>query len=238
MKLLNKADAAINIVTESLKALVEQKHQIAAAIESKNAEIDALYNMPVSLDDYCSMLKESLREKGKNQLCSTVGKLSKKHTDGYYPDRHVWKKSSWAEMEGRNGSISGALVPLSGYTLGEQFIDRTMFDFMCFFFHDEMAAKLETFIRENMADRWGNEDYPPVAERREKVAALSTEIAELEKELAEVEKEINRIDGIVAAIPRPAAEAEEPISGTFIKDGNTLDIYVDPVTGSRTATIG
>lgn len=239
MTLVTKASAAINIVTESLKTLLAQKKQIITAIEGKKDIITALYKMPVSLDDYCSLLKQSLAEHGKNELDRTLGKLDYKNTSAtLYPDRHTWKMSSWEELETHDGVTSAELLPIEGRELGSDYIERRMFKFMCFFFHETLSEKLEAYIRENMADKWGNSEHPPITERREKVKTLNTEIEKLEKELAEVEDEIGRINGIVAAIPQPVQEPEEKTVGVFRKDGMAIDIRKDPVTGRISATIG
>lgn len=239
MTLVTKASAAINIVTESLKTLLEQKKHIITSIESKKAEIEKLYKMPVSLDDYCSLLKQSLAEHGKNELDRTLGKLNYKRTgDTIFPDSHTWKKSSWEELETRNGVISAEILPIEGRELGGDYIERRMFKFLCFFFHETLSEKLEAYIRENMADKWINGEHPPITERREKVKTLNTEIEVLETELTGVEDEIGRINGIVAAIPQPAEEPEEKTVGVFRKDGMAIDIRKDPVTGRISATIG
>ncbi|OZI13718.1 hypothetical protein CE195_13375 [Sodalis-like symbiont of Philaenus spumarius] len=233
MKLFKKANDAINLVKESLNTLVSRKNEITAVIASKNAEIDAFYAMPVCLDDYCSLLDGAVKAMGHNALSGVCFSLS------YSPSMHryrVWKNSAWKELEDEEGIVQEGMIPgVNREMEGE--IQKEIFKHFCFFFPELVAQKLAVFLKENLAEDWGNNDYPSLNERREKIAVLRSDIAVLEQELGEVNEEINRIDKIVEIIPRPEPVIETPRTGVFVNEDGLATEIRETTTGEILATI-
>ncbi|EFQ6725160.1 hypothetical protein HZ480_003982 [Salmonella enterica] len=64
MSLIQKAQAAVGIMTDLTASLLEQKTKLEAQIAEKNDAINKLFKMPLNLDDLCSYIPEWVRQKG------------------------------------------------------------------------------------------------------------------------------------------------------------------------------
>ncbi|EIV1841826.1 hypothetical protein L7E85_004163 [Salmonella enterica] len=233
MNLIKKAQAAVNIVTDLTTTLTEQKKKLEAQIADKNDAIQKLLNMPMNLDDFCSFISDYVRIKG----------------DDFYDRLSYENRESnlmpWGEVESESGKIAPGPFYIRG-TSGTLYSDVGMAAFAreCFFHPENTVKRLTDKFRAELAKSWGNEQYPPIEERRAKIKALQAERDAIQADLDDINANINGIlsaaNGINnpgAAIKAPQAERDEveaELNEDSASNGEIRDTYNTTATTSAT----
>ncbi|EKC4132997.1 hypothetical protein OPZ14_004746 [Salmonella enterica subsp. enterica] len=182
MSLIKKAQAAVNIVSDLTASLKEQKAALETKIAEKNDAIKKLLDMPMSFDDFCSFIHDYVRREGEK----FYSRLSYENRE-----RNLVR---WGEIENENGDIDTGhfYIRDSGGTL---FGDASIAAFSreCFFHPENTIRRLTEKLKADLAESWGNEQFPSVEERREAIKALQAERDQTQAELDEVNANINGI---------------------------------------------
>lgn len=198
MSLIQKAQAAVGIMTDLTASLLEQKTKLEAQIAEKNDAIQKLLNMPMNLDDFCSFISEHVRIKG----------------DDFYDRLSYENRESnlmpWGAVESENGKITPSIFYIRG-TGGTLYSDVNMAAFAreCFFHPENTVKRLTDKLKSELADSWGNEQYPSIKERRITVASLQAERAKIQEELDEVNANLAGIRSAASNINIPEPDSEE-----------------------------
>ncbi|ECY1970714.1 hypothetical protein F6725_05135 [Salmonella enterica] len=198
MSLIQKAQAAVGIMTDLTASLLEQKTKLEAQIAEKNDAIQKLLNMPMNIDDFCSFISEHVRIKG----------------DDFYDRLSYENRESnlmpWGAVESENGKITPNTFYIRG-TDGTLYSDVNMAAFAreCFFHPENTVKRLTDKLKSELADSWGNEQYPSIKERRITVASLQAERAKIQEELDEVNANLAGIRSAASNINIPEPDSEE-----------------------------
>ncbi|ECI2736702.1 hypothetical protein AID40_000065 [Salmonella enterica subsp. enterica serovar Louga] len=198
MSLIQKAQAAVGIMTDLTASLLEQKTKLEAQIAEKNDAIQKLLNMPMNLDDFCSFISEHVRIKG----------------DDFYDRLSYENRESnlmpWGAVESENGKITPSIFYIRG-TGGTLYSDVNMAAFAreCFFHPENTVKRLTDKLKSELADSWGNEQYPSIKERRITVASLQAERAKIQEELDEVNANLAGIRSAASNINIPEPDSEK-----------------------------
>ncbi|EJB7648974.1 hypothetical protein MW925_001593 [Salmonella enterica] len=198
MSLIQKAQAAVGIMTDLTASLLEQKTKLEAQIAEKNDAIQKLLNMPMNLDDFCSFISEHVRIKG----------------DDFYDRLSYENRESnlmpWGAVESENGKITPSTFYIRGAG-GTLYSDVNMAAFAreCFFHPENTVKRLTDKLKSELADSWGNEQYPSIKERRITVASLQAERAKIQEELDEVNANLAGIRSAASNINIPEPDSEE-----------------------------
>lgn len=198
MSLIQKAQAAVGIMTDLTASLLEQKTKLEAQIAEKNDAIQKLLNMPMNLDDFCSFISEHVRIKGED----FYDRLSYENRDS--------NLILWGDVESENGKIAPSHFYIKG-TSGTLYSDVNMAAFAreCFFHPENTVKRLTDKLKSELADSWGNEQYPSIKERRITVASLQAERAKIQEELDEVNANLAGIRSAASNINIPEPDSEE-----------------------------
>lgn len=198
MSLIQKAQAAVGIMTDLTASLLEQKTKLEAQIADKNDAIQKLLNMPMNLDDFCSFIPEYVRVRGE-LFYNRFG----------YENREK-KLIPWGSVEKENGDVNPVNFYISGEG-GSYFSDAGIASFSreCFFHPENTVKRLTDKLKSELADSWGNEQYPSIKERRITVASLQAERAKIQEELDEVNANLAGIRSAASNINIPESDSEE-----------------------------
>lgn len=198
MSLIQKAQAAVGIMTDLTASLLEQKTKLEAQIAEKNDAIQKLLNMPMNLDDFCSFISEHVRIKGEDFY------------DRLSYENHDSNLIPWGAVESENGKIAPSHFYIKG-TSGTLYSDVNMAAFAreCFFHPENTVKRLTDKLKSELADSWGNEQYPSIKERRITVASLQAERAKIQEELDEVNANLAGIRSAASNINIPEPDSEE-----------------------------
>ncbi|AXC71655.1 hypothetical protein ABGY98_001670 [Salmonella enterica] len=198
MSLIQKAQAAVGIMTDLTASLLEQKTKLEAQIAEKNDAIQKLLNMPMNLDDFCSFIPEYVRVRGE-LFYNRFG----------YENREK-KLIPWGSIEKENGDVKLGNFYISGED-GSYFSDAGIASFSreCFFHPENTVKRLTDKLKSELADSWGNEQYPSIKERRITVASLQAERAKIQEELDEVNANLAGIRSAASNINIPEPDSEE-----------------------------
>ncbi|EDZ5416055.1 hypothetical protein GQV58_000077 [Salmonella enterica] len=233
MNLIKKAQAAVNIVTDLTATLTEQKKKLEAQIAEKNDAIQKLLNMPMNIDDFCSFIPEYVRVRGE-----------------LFYDRFSYENRNknlipWGSIEKENGDIDTGNFYISGED-GSYFYDAGIASFSreCFFHPENTAKRLTDKLKIDLADSWGNEQYPPIEERRAKIKELQAERDAIQADLDDINANINGILSAANGINNPGAtikapqaerdEVEAELNGDNASNGGTPD--TENITDTTSAT--
>lgn len=167
----------------SLESLYQQEKNLICSIDAFNFAIRDLQDMPLSREDYCSFIPEYIERFGREEYAAFKGQIC---GDGVYG-----RAERWGDLEKENGEIIGlftlpGLAGLNNFSDGWQQVMRKL----CFFFPELVANRLIDVIMQDDSVEWGNDEYPPLEERRERVAALVNKRAEYESELKALREKI------------------------------------------------
>lgn len=176
VKTLKTALAAIN---GTLAKLREELAETNGQLGTVSRRIAELQEMPISLDDYGLRLKALIEQRADEHMKMCEFALFRK-SGGNIPRNTI----SW------DGHDDIGQFPefFFGGTHGEH-------DMICAFFGDLIYQNFMARAKEKFGERWGNTQYPPVAERRKMIAELEQQAEELKKKRAELEGQINEITG-------------------------------------------
>lgn len=199
-KIIQSLLAQVSQQLKDLKAQRESTLQEKSRIES---EINQLENMPVCRDDFALLLKESLATQAqplKKQLCRALMHEDSGafRDDGSAIRKPVFPANKRAFMElakPHDWLLSGWTFDFSPF--GSSFNqDGNALKMLLWLFPDQIHAQIMQAIDEEIGDKWGNEDLPRIAQRRERIAELQTERADLIDKLAELDSAIAEIGSI------------------------------------------
>ncbi|ECA8634727.1 hypothetical protein ERF60_15330 [Salmonella enterica subsp. enterica serovar Bukavu] len=198
MSLIQKAQAAVGIMTDLTASLLEQKTKLEAQIAEKNDAIQKLLNMPMNFDDFCSFIPEYAHLRGE-LFYKRLG----------YENREK-KLIPWGSVENENGDVNLGNFYISGED-GSYFSDAGIASFSreCFFHPENTVKRLTDKLKSELADSWGNEQYPSIKERRITVASLQAERAKIQEELDEVNANLAGIRSAASNINIPEPDSEE-----------------------------
>lgn len=175
-KNLQTAFATINGTLTTLRDdLAETNRQIG----SINGRIDELIRMPISFEDYGIKLK-ALIDRSAAEHVKTVERSLFRSTGGEVPQNTL----PWND--------SDALGYFPDFFFGGNGSNAEM---LCAFFGDIIYEKFMARAKESIGKRWGNTEYPSVAERRKMIAELTQQSTALKTKRAELEAQINEITG-------------------------------------------
>ena len=184
MTIVSDIKTALATIGGRLNSLKEELATTNQQIAGANAKLQALYNAPLSLEDYGIYLKATIAQRGENEL--RMWAQERVQRDAIYGDPYA--KMPWSRYEEVNGD------PVSNPTMLAMTLPNT-FDAMCFFMPDVVYEKLMERLREVAGRRWGNTEHPPVAERRQQRDSLQSELKTLHAHRAELTAQIEAITG-------------------------------------------
>ncbi|EBG5574816.1 hypothetical protein GWY41_14450 [Salmonella enterica subsp. enterica serovar Bredeney] len=199
MSLIQKAQAAVGIMTDLTASLLEQKTKLEAQIAEKNDAIQKLLNMPMNIDDFCSFISEHVRIKGDD----FYDRLSYENRDS--------NLMPWGAVESENGKIAPSHFYIKG-TSGTLYSDVNMAAFAreCFFHPENTVKRLTDKFRAELAKSWGNEQLPTIAERRVTIKTLQAERDAIQADLDDINANINGILNATNGINNPRAAIKAP----------------------------
>lgn len=175
-KTLKTALAAIN---GTLAKLREELAETNGQIGSISGRITELEEMPISLEDYCLYLKELIKKQSVGHMKQVEFELFRKGASLPPPPNTLAFRS-----------LSPFFPP---HFFGNN--DTPTMGALCTFFGDQIYERFLAAAKEQFGERWGNTQYPPVAERRKTIAELEQQAEELKKKRAELEGQIDEITG-------------------------------------------
>lgn len=181
MEVVKTLKTAISTITGQLAKLKEELTDTNRKIAVIGAQIDELRDMPVSLTDYGSFIREKIE------------KLA---------DDHIglveWNLFRNAEALGASPQNKEPLsnVEKSPYLPPGLFgNDNSVLSLhaACCFFGDQIHEELMRRAQAKFGKRWGNEDLPTVEERRKTISALEDQLVALHEKRSALETEIDEI---------------------------------------------
>ena len=180
-------------VSKELNTLTTQRNETENEIIKLNQEINRLNNMPVCREDFGVLLKESLEEYGKNSELKLIKSLIHEREQGAIsPAILPANKRSFNELDDCfKWLLHGFNFEYNPFSQS-QFKDDGI-DLMVWLFPDRIHEKVMAAIDKHLGTKWGNDDLPRLAERREKIADLTAELAEQQTKLDEINAAIAEI---------------------------------------------
>ena len=184
MNIVSDIKAALATISGSLTGLKEQLATTNQQIAGANAKLQALYDAPLSLEDYGIYLKATIAQRGDSELRTWALERVQPHPS--YGKSYA--ELPWSRFEEANGDFASNPMMLA------MMLPNT-FDAMCFFMPDVVYEKLMERLREVAGRRWNNTEYPPVAERRQQRDSLQDELKTLQAQRADLMAQIEAITG-------------------------------------------
>lgn len=184
MTIVNDIKTALATIGGKLNSLKEQLAATNQQIASANAKLRALYDAPLSLEDYGIYLKATIALRGENELRTWARERVQAHPS--YGKSYA--ELPWSRFEEANGDLA------SNPTMLAMTLPNT-FDAMCFFMPDVVYEKLMERLREVAGRHWSNTEHPPVAERRQQRDSLQNELRTLQAQQADLTAQIEAITG-------------------------------------------
>ena len=188
MEVAKTLKAALSTINGTLGKLKEELADTNRQIGSIEGQITDLRTMPISLEDWGGYLKTAIEEKAAKHLPMLAHKL-------LAPYSHTGERAEntlpWSFFENKENNIlfDKGLFPEQGSVLNA----------MCFFFPDMIYERLMERLRACVGDRWGNESYPTVDERRKTIDTLSAQRTVLIERRGVLEAEIDEIQAALQA---------------------------------------
>ena len=182
--------------SKELNALTTQRDGTENEITKLNQEINRLNTMPVCREDFSILLKESIAAYTQKQSTDLTKCLMHQVQGSYYDDGStITKPVNAANQRGLkelenpvNWLLSG--WSFSGNPLGS---DTISLKTLLWLFPDQIHAKIMQAIETEIGAKWGNDDLPRLADRRERIADLTAELAEQQTKLDEINAAIAEI---------------------------------------------
>lgn len=188
MDITKNLKAALSTINGTLTKLKEELVETNSQISALNAKIYHLSQMPISLDDWGKYFKAAIEKKGESHLPFVHDELI--HSN---PHRgHIARNQQpWAHFEENRADqlFNMGLFPEQGSPLSA----------MCFFFPDMIYERVMARLKERIGAKWGNDDLPPVEERRKLVAEMQQQLEALKQKRAELEAQIDEISGALSS---------------------------------------
>ncbi|MCO7614098.1 hypothetical protein NJH83_28060 [Pseudomonas chlororaphis] len=184
MTIVNDIKTALATIGGQLNSLKEQLAATNQQIASAHAKLQALYDAPLSLEDYGIYLKATIALRGSEELRTWARERVQTHPS--YGSSYA--ELPWSRFEEANGDLAENPMMLA-MTL------PNAFDAMCFFMPEVVYEKLMERLREVAGRRWGNTEHPPVAERRQQRDSLQNELRTLQAQRTDLQAQIEAITG-------------------------------------------
>lgn len=184
MNIVNDIKTALATIGGQLNSLKEQLATTNQQIAAANAKLQALYDAPLSLEDYGIYLKATIAQRGENELRNWAQERVQAHPS--YGKSYA--ELPWSRFEEANGDLASNPMMLA-MTL------PNTFDAMCFFMPEVVYEKLMERLREVAGRRWGNTQHLPVAERRQQRDSLKSELQTLLAQRDDLREQIEAITG-------------------------------------------
>ena len=184
MTIVNDIKNALATIGGQLNSLKEQLAATNQQIASAHSKLQALYNAPLSLEDYGIYLRATIAQRGESELRTWAQERVQPHASYGKP----YAELPWSRFEEANGDL------LSNPMMLAMTLPNT-FDAMCFFMPEVVYEKLMERLREVAGRRWGNTEHPPVAERRQQRDNLQKELKTLQSQRADLTAQIEAITG-------------------------------------------
>lgn len=184
MDIVKNIKAALSTVNGKLSELKEQLAETNRAINLVDVEIDALYALPISLNDWSVYFKKLIQETANNYAPQLHYDLMRGQVGC---DRE--NEKSWSQFEDKTGKFMGMQWPTGTFTS-----IMSMHQIMSFYFPDVVHERLMARFKENLRTRWGNDECMPVEDRRKKVAELMMKRASIAEKRTTLESEIATIN--------------------------------------------
>ncbi len=168
-----KTDAIQDALATVKNARIALQKQIDDALSSERtsrAQIDAYRAMPISLNDWSQYLKKHIENLGREWFAArraTVLLIDKTYDT-------AMNKRSWNTFEREVGEVttySFAMPDFCALNGGDAF------GALCFVLPEAVHEKLMAGYRSAIGAKWGNEDHPPVENRRKIIADLKEKIS-------------------------------------------------------------
>lgn len=187
MDITKNLKAALSTINGTLAKLKEELLETNSQISGLNAKIYNLSQMPISLDDWGKYFKAAIEKKAEFHMPYVHEELIQSN-----PHRgHVARNQQpWSHFEENRADqlFNMGLFPEQGSTLQA----------MCFFFPDVVYERVMSRLKERIGAKWGNDDLPPVEDRRKLVVEMQQQREALERKRAELEAQIDEISGALA----------------------------------------
>lgn len=180
-EIIQSALAAVKSQVEKVKA---EHAQTLEQIGKIKAEIKRLQDMPVCREDFAVLLKESIAA---NAAAYTDGFCETLLKDIPNTDIKGIQTQSFSRLEAYVGNwIFHGEISRHDMLIGldnSPAIRRAL----CWLFPEVIHEKIMTLINAEIGEKWGNDELPRIAERRETIADLTAELESLQARKAELE---------------------------------------------------
>lgn len=173
--------SALSTITGQLSKLKEELAETNQQISAIGALIGELRGAPISLEDWGLYLKAFIKARADAYAPGLATDLIR----SYHNDPH--NKRPWSAFEDDDGKAKNFLLP------ADLFPPIDSQNAMFFFFPDVIYERLMARFKEQIGQRWGNEEHPPLEERRKTVADLIAQRTTLLEKRAGLEAEIDEI---------------------------------------------
>ncbi|EAU9424061.1 hypothetical protein EOI87_09500 [Salmonella enterica] len=189
MTLLKKVQTTTSEISNITTSLLNNKRKLEAKIAGKNDAIKKLLDMPMCINDFCSFINDYVRKEG-NKFYERLSYENREHN-----------LVPWGNIENEKGDIDTGYYYISG-TGGTLFNDTGIAAFAreCFFHPENTVKRLTDKLKTDLADSWGNEQFPSITERRAAIKMLQAERDAIQIELDEVNVNIEAIYRATAQI--------------------------------------
>lgn len=157
--LLESALQSIEAAKEALKGDIAEVQKEIETVQQRRNE---LANGPISFEDYCALLRESIQQRGR--------KFARQHvmvgSDGRHPDG----RRPWHECAGKPLAFD-AILNLAPSA-----------EALCFYFPEVIYARLVETLQAQYGAKWAKPELVPFAEREALIARFDEQLAELRRQ--------------------------------------------------------
>lgn len=182
MEVTKTLKSALSTITGQLSKLKEELADTNQQISVIGALIGELRGMPLSLEDWSNYLKATIQKRADSYLPGFANSLVMP-----YRGDEPHNKRPWSAFDDSDGNPNPLYLP------DDIFGHMHYGEAMCFFFPEVIYDRLMARLKERVGHRWGNEDVPPVEERRKTIAELAARRAALLEKRRALEGEIDEI---------------------------------------------
>lgn len=199
---MNKPKIIHTLLSQVSEQLKELKKERAAAMSEKQqieSEMQRLNDMPVCREDFMLLLRENLATQAKPFGKALVNAMMYQENGTYRDDGSTIREPIVAaNKRGFHKLANPHAFLLDSWTFDHSPFSRLdrngeTLKALIWLFPEQIHARIMQTIDEEIGEKWGNDDLPRIAQRRETLADLSSQHAALIEKLAE-------LDGAIAEI--------------------------------------
>lgn len=204
---LDNAKSALDEFKNQAAKIQAERAETAAEIEARKAEIKRLKGLPICRDDFSLLLKEHIAaqaEQAEQNLAHALTDVKKDFHDNIehdqYPKRSMEKLEVKRNANGADWLFSGFQVAGGGSVLSIASLEnpRRQLEQLCWLLPEVIHDKIMAVADNTIGAKWGNEELPRVAARRETIIDLENEIEQLQTRLQELDEAIANFKGVTS----------------------------------------